>query len=218
LTQAARNDFQSIYGKVQNTFVIPHPYPFDIDKVDFNKRSHKKAVTISRLDPLKQISHAVDIFSLVVKKVPDATLDIYGHGSEEENLRKQIKKLGLENNVFLKGYTDDPLAIFSSAVMSVFTSAAEGFGLTLVESICNGCPAFAFDIKYGPPEIITEGQTGDLLPRYDKEGFAKKVIEYLRDTTLQQSMSENCYNDAQRFSNEKFLEKWFKMTETIFTN
>jgi len=216
LTKSASNDFHSLYGKKQNMFVIPHPYPYDIEKVDFSKREQKKAVIIARLDPLKQINYAIDIYSHVVKEVPDAVLDIYGHGPEEEQLNKQIKALGLENNVFLKGYTDKPLTIFNTAVLSLFTSGAEGFGLTLVESICNGCPAFAFDIKYGPSEIITNGQTGYLFSRFDTKGFAKKVIEYLNDINLQQAMSENCYTESHKFGNESFLENWFNMTRTIY--
>ena len=218
LTQASRNDFQSIYGKGDNIFVIPHPYPYAIEKIDFSMRSYKTAVSFGRLDPLKQVNHAIDIFSLVVKEVPDAKLDIYGRGPEEDSIKKQIKKLGLGNNVFLKGYSDEPLAVFNNAVMFMFTSAAEGLGLTLLESICNGCPAFAYYIKYGPSEIITEGQTGYLFPRFNKEKFASKVIDYLNNTDLQKSMSEKCYNDAQRFSNENFLENWYKMTETIYNS
>ena len=216
LTQSASNDFQKIYGKMNNITVIPHPYPYEIEKAIFDKSSRKNGVIIARLDPLKQINYAVDIFSLVVKEIPDAKLEIYGRGPEEERLEEQIKKLGLEKNVILRGYTDAPLPIFKNAALSVFTSAAEGFGLTLVESICNGCPAFAFDIKYGPSEIINDGQTGYLIPRFDKEKFAKKIIGFYKNKELQKTMSKNCYNETDRFSTETFLENWYNMTAKLF--
>jgi poly(glycerol-phosphate) alpha-glucosyltransferase len=216
LTQSASDDFQKIYGEMQNIFVIPHPYPYEIEETDFEKNDRKNAVTVSRLDPLKQINYAVDIFSLVVKVIPDAKLEIYGRGPEEKRLEEQIKNLGLENNVFLRGYTDTPLPIFKNASLSVFTSVAEGFGLTLVESICNGCPAFAFDIKYGPSEIINNGQTGYLTSRFDKNKFAENIISFYKDSKLQQTMSKNCYKEANRFSTEKFLENWYNMTSNLF--
>jgi poly(glycerol-phosphate) alpha-glucosyltransferase len=184
--------------------------------VDFNKSDRKNAVIIARLDPLKRISCAVDIFSIVVKEIPDAKLEIYGRGPEEKRLEEQIKKHGLEKNVYLRGYTDTPLPIFKSAAMSVFTSAAEGFGLTLVESICNGCPAFAFDIKYGPSEIISDSQTGYLIPRFDKEEYANKIISFYRDKSLQKLMSENCYKESNRFSTETFLNNWYNMTLKLY--
>ena len=152
----------------------------------------------------------------MVKEIPDAKLEIYGRGPEEKRLEEQIKNLKLENNVFLRGYTDTPLPIFKNAALSVFTSAAEGFGLTLVESICNGCPAFAFDIKYGPSEIINDGQTGYLTPRFDKEEFARKIIKFYKDEQLQKTMSKNCYKEASRFSTEQFLENWYSMTLKLY--
>ena len=216
LTRSASDDFQKMYGKMQNIAVIPHPYPYEIDKADFDKSDRKNTVIIARLDPFKQINYAVDIFSLVVKEIPDAKLEIYGRGPEEKNLEEQIKKLHLENNAFLRGYTDTPLPIFKNAALSVFTSAAEGFGLTLAESTCNGCPAFAFDIKYGPSEIINDGKTGYLIPRFDKEEFAKKIISLCKDNKLQKTMSKNCYKETPRFSTETFLKNWYNMTLKLY--
>jgi poly(glycerol-phosphate) alpha-glucosyltransferase len=216
LTQSAKKDFQEIYGKMSNIDVIPHPYPYEIRKADIDVNDRKNAVIIARLDPLKQINLAVDVFSLVVQKIPYAKLEIYGHGPEKKRLEEQIKKLKLENNVFLRGYTDAPLQIFKNAALSVFTSAAEGFGLTLVESICNGCPAFAFDIKYGPSEIIDDGKTGYLIPNFNKEKFAGKIVRFYEDKQLQKTMSENCYSEADRFSTEKFLNNWYKMTLRLY--
>jgi poly(glycerol-phosphate) alpha-glucosyltransferase len=215
LTQEARDDFGRIFKSKQNTFAIPHPYPYEISKVSFDKRDHKKAVIVARLDIVKQIEAAVDIFSMVVKELPDLKLEIYGRGPDEENIKERIKKYGLENNVLLMGYTDDPLAVFRTAALFMMTSWAEGFGLTLAESICNGCPAFAFDVKYGPSEIVTDGYTGFLFPRFDKKKYAAKLIDYFKDADLQKAMSENCYTDAPRFGTDKFLENWFNMTEAL---
>jgi poly(glycerol-phosphate) alpha-glucosyltransferase len=216
LTDDSRKDFQKLYGKSSDIFVIPHPYPYEISRVDFNNRDTKKAVIVSRLNRVKLIDYSVDIFALVVKEVPEARLEIYGRGEEEGNLKAQIKRLGLENNVFLMGYTDDPLNVFRTAALSMMTSWAEGFGMTLMESICNGCPAFAFDIKYGPSEIIIDGQTGFLVPRFDKKLFADKMIRYFKDENKQRQMSGNCYADVSRFSTDKFLENWFNMTKTLY--
>jgi len=216
LTSDAKDDFDRLYKCNEKTFSIPHPYPYEIDKTDFSKRNTKKAVIIARLDPIKQINVAVDVFSLVVQKLPDVILEIYGRGTEEENIRNKIKQHGMENNIFLKGFIDAPLAVFNTAVMFMMTSKAEGFGLTVMESICNGCPAFAFDVKYGPAEIIEYGKTGYLFKRFDINAFAGQIVEYLSDVELQKTMSGNCYEAAYKFSNDKFLSNWYNMTEALY--
>jgi len=216
LTEDARNDFLMLYGEMDSVFVVPHPYPFAIKRTDFENRDNQKAVVIARLDPIKQIHLAVEVFALVVKELPDAKLEIYGRGTEEERIKRCISMLNLKNNVKLMGYTDEPLALYNDAVLFIMTSKAEGFGLTLIESISNGCPAFAFDIKYGPSEIIDDGKTGYLLPRFNKEMFAQRIIAYLEDVDMQKKMSENCYEAAPEFSNDNFMKKWFRMTETLY--
>jgi len=217
LTEEARRDFNELYGGgSEKIFVIPHPYPYQVNEAHFDERDNLKAVIVSRLDPLKQVNYAVEIFAKVAEALPDARLEIYGRGPEEERIRALIKRLGMEINIFLKGHTDNPLAVFSTAALSIGTSSAEGFGLSVMESICNGCPAFAFDIKYGPAEIIDDGKTGFLFNRLDAETFARMIYEYFNDIDMQRTMSENCYAAAHRFSNEKFLENWYKMTETIY--
>ena len=220
LTDAARLDFEEIHKISPDTkpsmFVIPHMYPFDVDRIDFEQRDKRKAVIVARLDTNKQIGSAVEIFLRVVEQLPDATLEIYGRGPREDDIRAQIKNLGLEKNVFLMGFTDEPLAVFNKGVLSMMTSAAEGFGLTIMESICNGCPAFSFDIKYGPSDIISEGKTGFLIPNYDGTMYAEKIVEYLKDENMQQVMSENCYNAAGKFGKDKFLENWYNMTDFVY--
>ncbi|MCL2628962.1 MAG: glycosyltransferase [Oscillospiraceae bacterium] len=215
LTGEAKDDFGEIFNARDNVFAIPHPYPYDIVKVDFEKRNNKKAIIIARFDTVKQIPLAVEIFSLVARVLPDVKLEIYGRGLDEDRIKAKIAELNIGKNVQLMGYTDDPLAIIQGATMFMMTSWAEGFGLTLAESICNGCPAIAFDIKYGPGEIITDGKTGFLIPRFDVESYAKKMIEYFSDADMQKTMSGNCYTDAPRFGTDKFLENWFNMVSKL---
>jgi poly(glycerol-phosphate) alpha-glucosyltransferase len=216
LTEKAKKDFEAIYGESKNIFVIQHPYPYGISEVDFDSRDNKKAVIVARLDPIKQLEHAIYIFSLVVKDVPDAKLEIYGRGEEEEKLSTLIKKLGLVNNVHLMGFTDNPISVMKTASLFMMTSMAEGYPSTPFESICNGCPVFSYDIKYGPSEIVTEGKTGFLFHRFDNEGFAKKIITFLKDKEMQRTMSECCYADAPRFSPSLFLDRWYDMMVSLY--
>ncbi len=211
-TRAARDDFLNKYTDYTgNAAHIPHPCPMPAVRADFNGRDHRKAVIIARFDPVKRINEAIDIFGLVVKRLPDVKLEIYGAGSGEESYRERIRALGLQKNVFIMGFTDDPGSVFRGAALSVMTSAAEGFGLALAESICGGCPAFAYNIKYGPADIIKDGKTGGLIPRFDRRNFAERLTDYFMNIKDQRTMSENCLRDAERFGAGPFMESWFSV-------
>ncbi len=214
-TGAAGKDFRARYGGGDISFVIPHPYPYAPAKTEFDKRDHRKAVIVSRFDRVKQIDMAIEIFGAAAAELPDIRLEIYGFGDLSLDYAKQIERLGLKNNVFLMGVTDDPAAVFAGAALSMMTSMAEGFGITQVESVCNGCPVFAFDIKYGPSDIIVNEKTGFLFKPFDKRGFAGKLVTYFNDLSMQRTMSENAARDAARFGKEAFLEGWYNMTEHV---
>jgi poly(glycerol-phosphate) alpha-glucosyltransferase len=216
LTMKERADFIRKYPDFdfRKAFVIPHPYP--ITRADFDSRDRKKAVLVARYDPYKRIDHAIKIMKLVNHVLPDVRLEIYGFGSNEQEYRELIQKLELEDTVLLKGFTNDPASIFRGALFSMMTSSAEGLPLTLMESICNGCPVFAYDIKYGPSDVILNGVTGYLFDKSDWESYARTMIAFFQDENAQRQFSENCYEDAWRFSKEKFLDRWSDCMEAVY--
>ena len=220
LTMSERMDFIKKYPGFdpRKAFVIPAPYPYPIRRADFDKRDHKKAIIIARFDDVKQIPHAVSIFKLVVNEVPDAILEIYGSGqpSAEEKIDARIKALGLENNVKIMGHTNYPVGVMRGASAFLMTSVFEGTPLSLIESICNGCPVFAYDINYGPADMVIDGVTGYIIKRGDGVSLATRLIGYFQDINLQRRMSDNCYKDAERFGVSRFLNRWGAFMESLY--
>jgi poly(glycerol-phosphate) alpha-glucosyltransferase len=215
LTRRQREDFIHLFGDRGNTYVIPHFYTSTVQKADFEKRDHKKAVIVARLDKVKQLHVAVEVFAYVVRQVPDARLEIYGTGPDEKTTQQAIDEYQLNNNVTLMGYTSDPASVLETAALSLNTSYAEGFPLSIMESICNGCPVFAFDIKYGPSDIIRNGETGYLVPRDNVQAMAMRIIYYLQDIELQRRMSQNAYDDSVRFNSSDYLDKWLAFVDDM---
>ena len=56
---------------------------------------------------------------------------------------------------------------FQHATASLLTSQYEGFGMTIMESIHNGCPVVSYDVRYGPSELIIDGENGLLIDAGD---------------------------------------------------
>ena len=215
LAKGAREDFSNQCGFSKNNYSIGHPYPFPIIRHSFDERDNKTAVIISRFDPIKRIPLAIEIFKIAANELPDIKLDIYGFGQDEENIKNKIKDLGLEDRVILKGYTSKPIEIFSKSTMFMMTSTEEGYGLTMQEAVCNGCPAFAFDVPYGASAIIRHNITGFLFKDNDKKAFARKMIQFFKDEEMRRRMSENCFDDAPRFGTEVVMEKWMEFAEDM---
>jgi glycosyltransferase involved in cell wall biosynthesis len=85
-------------------------------------------------------------------------------------------------NVFLAGWHDhDELPdILAASDVVVLPSAREYFGQVLVEGMACGLPAIAVAAQ-GPSEIVTDGQTGWLVPPDDERALAAALVAAVND-------------------------------------
>ncbi|PTY80819.1 hypothetical protein B5V89_00595 [Heyndrickxia sporothermodurans] len=215
LTEGQKKDVEEQFGHRNNYFVIPHAYGRPNDIGVFDGEEKYKAVIIARYREVKQLDHAIRAFALVCKEFPNATLDIYGFGPEEENLRKLIKQLHLINNVFLKGFTNNVAEIYKSANVSLLTSDHEGFGMVVLESLANGCPVISYDIKYGPSDMIQNEYNGYLVKANEWEHLAEKIVVLFKNPLLQKEMRINSYNSVIKFNEENFINRWSNLFQTV---
>jgi glycosyltransferase involved in cell wall biosynthesis len=90
-------------------------------------------VSAGRLIPEKGFDILIVAFKEITKQYPTHQLIILGEGKERPNLELQIKKLGLENKVILKGRAPNVLAYFKAAKVCVVSSRIEGFPNVLLQ-------------------------------------------------------------------------------------
>ncbi|WRM99208.1 glycosyltransferase [Staphylococcus aureus] len=109
------------------------------------------------------------------KKVKDVKLHIYGTGTQKENYTKLIKKLKLQDNVFIHDYAFDIRALYTKTSLSVLTSDYEGLPMSLLEAMSYGVPVISYPINYGPKSIIQNNINGIITKKKDNiNELAKK--------------------------------------------
>lgn len=176
-----------------------------------------KIVYVARLSPEKNHFLALDIFAQLIKKIPKAKLHFYGEGSERSKIEERIKELCLDNNVFLEGYCNDVERIYQDAHCAILTSKMEGFSLSLLEAMAFKCPAIAFDINYGPRDLILHGETGFLVPYSNQDLFVKCLFKILTQPRLADDLSRKAYEHFSRnFSRELIAKRWRKAIADVF--
>jgi glycosyltransferase involved in cell wall biosynthesis len=152
-------------------------------------------LAVGRLTKAKDYPTLFRAFSLV-RQVRPAKLLVLGEGEERSNLERLAIELGIQNDVSMSGFVDNPFAFMAKASVFVLSSAWEGFGNVLVEALACGCPVVATDCPSGPREILDNGRYGRLVPVGDHEALAKAILETLdnpdfpadRQTRLQRAM------------------------------
>lgn len=213
LTQKQKNDIINQFGSRDNYYVIPHSINVT-DKV--LEKEKNKVVIISRLHKEKRIDHSIKAFKNVVMKIPNAKLYIYGDGEQKSILQNLIKELNLENNVKLMGYTEKAREIFGTADCSLLTSEYEGFALSIQESIALGTPVIAYDIKYGPSDMIEDRVNGYLVENENINALANSIVNYLQKSEKEKKEFSNmALEKAMNFSHNRFANSWIKLFDDV---
>jgi glycosyltransferase involved in cell wall biosynthesis len=122
------------------------------------------------------------------------TLDVGGSldmdGRYTAAIRRQIADLGLEPFVHLHGALDDAELVeqFRRAQVLVLPSSYEGFGIVYLEGMGFGLPCIATTAG-AAGEIISNGQTGFLIPPEDPGALAACLGRLAADRELLVRMS-----------------------------
>jgi glycosyltransferase involved in cell wall biosynthesis/SAM-dependent methyltransferase len=159
-------------------------------------------VACGRLKALKGFKYLIDALALVRQRVP-AELWIVGEGEERANLERQAARLGLGDSVRLLGFQSNPFKYMAAADLFVLSSLFEGFGNVIVEAMACGAPVVAADCPYGPAEIISDGETGLLVPPADAGRLAEAILRVLTDEPLRERLRRAGAERARDFHAER---------------
>lgn len=130
-------------------------------------------ITVGTLAPVKGYWHLIKAFSLLKKKHPDLKLvhigpDYAGYGTK---LKKLIRELGLDEEVWFLGYRDNPYQYMARSRMFLLSSISEGFPNALVEAMACQIPVIAADCMTGPREILSNDYPAKATERIELADF-----------------------------------------------
>jgi len=144
---------------------------------------------VARLDPQKDLPTLIRAFSIVRKERP-AKLVILGEGSERAKLEALVKELGLDGDVWMPGFVDNPFKFMKRATVFALSSKFEGFGMVIAEALAVGTPVVSTDCPSGPAEILGGGKWGKLVPVGDHEKLAEAILETIENPPDREKLKE----------------------------
>jgi glycosyltransferase involved in cell wall biosynthesis len=124
----------------------------------------------------------VDIASEVNKQAKDIRFELAGEGPEHARLFKQIRKYGLQDVFFLKGFVGGMSEFYIGLDLYINTSLHEGSPMSVLEAMSMGFLSSAE--RGGIAEMVKDGLHGFLVERRDPKRFAEKCLAIYRDRDL----------------------------------
>jgi glycosyltransferase involved in cell wall biosynthesis len=187
---------------------VPNAVSFYSEEISLQSRVPGRIIAVGRYHPQKRFDRLIDAFTLISDKYPQWHICIFGEGPDKDTLQQQIDSLGLHERIHLMPSTKDIMTEYLKSEMFVLSSDYEGFGLVLAEAMACGVPVVAFDCENGPRSIITDGVDGFLIPPFDIDAFAEKVILLMNDDELRKKMGENAQKSSFRYDIERVGHEW----------
>ena len=138
---------------------------------------------VARLHRQKGIIHLIKAAPAILSRFPGARVAVAGGGPLENELRREIGRLGLEDRFLLLGERSGAAGLISLADVFVLPSLWEGLPLALLEAAALGKPIAATDID-GVREVVRDGETALLVPPADPRRLADAVVRLLEDGDL----------------------------------
>jgi N-acetyl-alpha-D-glucosaminyl L-malate synthase BshA len=129
-------------------------------------------------------------------------------GEDFSPFTSEVHRLGLQGRVIVLDRVKEIEEYLQAADLNLVTSESESFCLSILESMCFGCPSVAMRVG-GIPEVIDDNRSGQLVPFGEVAGFAATVEALIRDPQRRLEFGQACQVIArERFSAEKIVSKY----------
>ena len=162
---------------------------------------------VSRLEPIKGMDLVVPAFAEVQKRFPEVRLLVVGDGSLRATMEQQAVELGCADRITWVGRQpqEELNKWYGQMDIVLMPSRSEGFGLTAIEAMANGCVMVASNVG-GLPEVVRDGVCGLLHRTEDVHDMADKVSALLGDNELYSRLRTQALCEVKKYSFEIYAE------------
>ena len=193
-----KNRIKVVYNSIGEHFLNSKNNPEILEK--YNISQQKYILSVATLNRRKNIPELIKAFESISDKYLDIKLVLVGGmGNEKREL------LTKHPNVIFTGYIpdEDIPSLYKNALLYVFPSIYEGFGIPLIEAQYSNCPVLCSDI----PVFQEVAGNGAEFCTPDSNGIAAKLEYLINNEQRRLELISLGQENVKRFSIEKIAQQ-----------
>lgn len=170
----------------------------------YNLQNYPFILTVARLVERKGIDRVIAAMPTIINRYPDFRYVIIGGGSDEERIRKLIKRSGVADNIMLLNNLDDQARDLALAACDIFVLTArnmggdyEGFGIVYLEAGAF-TKAVVAGLSGGVGDAVEDGYNGLRVDEENSSLIAETLLKLIDDENLRRRLGQNGLEKARR--------------------
>lgn len=171
--------------RISEQQIIENKKKYNIKQTDF------VVGILARLNEVKGHFYLIEAINKIIKIKGDTIKAlIVGTGDIENELKEQVNRLGLQNNIIFTGFISDVGQILSIIDIQINASfGTEATSLALLEGMSLGIPAVVTNYG-GNTGVIKECENGLIVKTKDSEDLAGGILKIMQDDGLRLYMQK----------------------------
>lgn len=168
--------------------------------------AEKYIIAVSSMDPRKNFVRLAEAFN----NIKDKSIKLYIIGMRFKAFNTPDLQKLVGDNIHLPGYVDDEALqlMYKNAMLSVYPSLYEGFGLPPLESMTFGCPAVNSDI----PALREVSEDAALyVDPYNVQNITDQIDRLVEDADLRQALRMRGLEQVKKYSWEKSAKQVYEL-------
>lgn len=163
-----------------------------------------------RLIRRKGVYDLIKIVSELKFTLPKIQLSIVGLGDELENLKKEVSRLDLSDNIKFLGFLKetDKFRVLSQSKIFVLPSLEEGWGISLAEALAYELPAVVYDLPV-LREIFVNGPV--YVYPSDTKICAKEILKLLVNEDYYSQKSRDAVESVKNYYLEDVAQREYRV-------
>ena len=169
----------------------------------------QRVLMVARLDPIKDQATLLRAFAAA--RQPEWELQLVGEGPERPRLEALSLELGLDPaSIFLGRRSDIPELLGQADLFAFSTTAAEGFGIALIEAMAVGLPILASDVP-ACRELLKNGLAGGQVAAGEHKAWSDGLRKLMTNASSRHALAAKAQAHAGSYEIRNTADKWYQL-------
>ena len=171
---------------------------------------------LGTLEPRKNLDTLVRAYAQLPQRKSVKLVLEGAKGWQIDHITELIEALDVKEDIITPGYIPGNLLPmwYNAALLFVYPSVYEGFGLPLLEAMAWGLPVIASPVG-GIPEVVSSNENGLLIPPGDIQKLTEAMKLLIENETLRLQLGDAGRLTAERYDVKSYCSTLTRIYESI---